>query len=59
MNTAESIQDFLCKLGMNLNMYLVETGIFSLYHVIIRPTESIKDLLKDGKILIFNVFFHC
>ena len=57
MNTADSIQDFLCKLSMKPNMYLVETVIISLYHVIVRATKSIKDLLKDYKILIFNVIF--
>ena len=36
---------------------LVETIIFSLYHVIVRPTKIIKNLLKDRKLLIFKVIF--
>ena len=42
----DTIQDFLCKLGMNPHMHLVEISIFSLYHVIARPTKVIKDLRK-------------
>jgi hypothetical protein len=30
---------------------------FKLYHVTIRPTKIIKELLKDCKILIFKVIF--
>ena len=41
-----SIQDFLCKLGMKPSMHLVEISIFSLNHVIVRHTEIIKDLCK-------------
>ena len=39
----DTIQDFLCKLGMKQYMHLVETLIFSLYHVIVRPTKIIKE----------------
>ena len=38
-------------------MHLVETIIFSQNHIIVRPTKIIKDLLKDRKILIFEVLF--
>ena len=41
----DTVQDFLCKLGIK-RMYLVEISIFSLNHVIVRPTEIIKDLCK-------------
>ena len=34
---------------------LVDTIIFSLYRVIVRPTKIIKDLRKDRKFLIFKV----
>ena len=35
----ESVQDFLIKLDMKSCMYLVETSIFSLNPVIVRPTK--------------------
>ena len=44
--TLDTIQDFLCNLGMKPHMHLVEISIFSLNHVIIRPTKIIKDLRK-------------
>ena len=40
----DTIQDFLYNLGMKPHMHLVEIGIFSLNHVIVRPTKIIKDL---------------
>ena len=42
----ETIQDFLCTLGMKPHMHLVEITFFSLNHVIARPTKIIKDLRK-------------
>ena len=42
----DTIQDFLCNLGIKPHMHLVEIGIFSLNHVIVRPTRIIKDLGK-------------
>ena len=42
----DTIQDFLCKLGMKLNMHLVKISIFSLNNVIVRPTKIIKDPCK-------------
>ena len=42
----DTIEDFLCKLGMKPHMHLLEISIFSLNHVIVRPTEIIKDLCK-------------
>ena len=44
--TIDTIQDFLCKLGMKPHMHLLEISIFSLNHVIVRPTKIIKDLCK-------------
>ena len=38
-------------------MHLVDIIIFSLHHVIVRPTKIIKDLRKDCKIPIFKVNF--
>ena len=42
----DTIQDFLCKLGMKTHMYLVEISISSLNHVTVRPSKIIKDLSK-------------
>ena len=42
----ESVKDFLIKLDMKPCMHLVELSIFSLNHVIVRPTKIIKDLYK-------------
>ena len=42
----DTIQDFLCKLGMKPYMHLVEISIFWLNHVIVRPTKIIKDTRK-------------
>ena len=41
-----TIQEFLFNLGMKARMHLVEISIFSLNHVIVRPTKIIKDLCK-------------
>ena len=46
MCLVDTIQYFLCKLGMKPHMHLVEISIFSLNHVIVRPTKIIKDLSK-------------
>ena len=35
----DTVQDFLIKLGIKPRMHLLEIGIFSLYHAIIRPTK--------------------
>ena len=37
-----TIQDFLCELDIKPQTNLVETIIFSQYHVIVRPTKIIK-----------------
>ena len=42
---------------MKPQQHLVETIIFSVYHVIVRHTKIIKGLLKDRKILMFKVIF--
>ena len=46
--TLDAIQDFLCKLGMKPHVHLVEISIFSLNHVIVRPTKIIKDNCKSS-----------
>jgi hypothetical protein len=46
INIIDTIQDFLCKLGMKPYMHLVEISIFWLNHVIVRPTKIIKDTRK-------------
>ena len=35
----ETFQDFLIMLGIKAIMYQLEVVIFSLYHVIVRPTK--------------------
>ena len=42
----DTIQYFLRELGMKPHMPLYEIIIFSLYHVIVRPTKIIKNLRK-------------
>ena len=37
----DTVQDFLIKLGIKPRMHLLEIGIFSLYHVIFRPTKIV------------------
>ena len=39
ISQVDTVQDFLIKLGIKPPMHLLEIGIFSLYHVIIRPTK--------------------
>ena len=45
----DTIQDFLCKLGMKPHMHLLIISIFSLNHAIVRPTKIIKDLCKASQ----------
>ena len=45
--SVDTIQDFLCELGMKPCMHLVDISIFSLNHVIVR-SNIIKDLYKDS-----------
>ena len=44
----DTIQYFLCKLGMKPRMQLWEIVIFSQKHVIVRPTRIIKNLCKSS-----------
>jgi hypothetical protein len=45
----ETVQDFLIKLGIKprISMHVLEMCIFSLNHVIVRPTKIMNNLLKD------------
>ena len=43
----DTIQDFLIKLGIKPRMHLLEIGIFSLYHVIVRPTKIMNRAYKN------------
>ena len=45
---ADTIQDFLCELGMKPRMQLYEIIIFPLNQVVVRPTKIIKDLCKSS-----------
>ena len=53
----ETVQDFLIKLGIKPRMHILEISIFSLNHVIVRPTKIMNNLLKDCKIRTFKVIF--
>ena len=43
----ETVQGFLIKLGIKPRMRVLEISIFSLNHVIVRPTNSVKDTRKE------------
>ena len=52
------VQDFLIKLGIKPHLRILKISIFSLNHVIIRPTKIMKKLLKVCKInRVFLIFF--
>ena len=43
----DTVQDFLINLGIKPHLHLLEIGIFSLYHVIIRPTKIMNGADKN------------
>ena len=45
-STVDTVQDFLIKLGIKPRLHILKISIFSLNHVIVRPTKIIKDLCK-------------
>ena len=53
----DTVQDFLIKLGIKPRLHILKISIFSLNQVIVRPTKIMNNLLKDLKILIFEVIF--
>ena len=52
-----TVQGFLIKLGIKLCLHILEINIFSLSHVILRPTKSMNNLVKDVKIRTFKAIF--
>ena len=46
----DTVQDFLIKLGIKPHWNILEISIFSLNHVVVRPTKIMNSLLKDFKI---------
>ena len=48
---------FLIKLGIKPCLHILEISIFSLNHVIVRPTKIMNNLLKVCKICTFKVIF--
>ena len=54
-HTLDTVQDFLIMLGIKLLLHLLKISIFSLNHVILRPTKIMNNLLKDCKICTFKV----
>ena len=55
----ETVQDFLIKLKIKPLMHLLEISIFSLNNDLVRLTKLMKNLVKDLKILSFQVIFQC
>ena len=56
----DTVQDFFNQVGhqtTSASIYLLKINIFSLNHVIIRPTKIMNNLLKDWKIRTFKVIF--
>ena len=49
--TIDTVHDFLIKLGIKPRLHILKIGIFSLNHVIVRPTKIMNNLLKVWKIL--------
>ena len=46
----DTVQNFLIKLGIKPRLYILKISIFSLKHVIVRPTKIMNNLLKVYKI---------
>ena len=55
----DTFQDFLIKLGIKQHIHILKISIFSLNHIIVRPTKSMNNLLEHLKIQIFKVVFQC
>ena len=53
----DTVQDFLIKLGIKPHLHKLKISIFSLNHVIVRPTKIMNNLLKVCKICTFKVIF--
>ena len=53
----DTVQDFLIKLGIKPCVHTLKISIFSLNHVILRPSKIMNNLLKDSKIRTFKVIF--
>ena len=54
----DTVQDFLIKLGIKPRLHIVlKISIFSLNHVIVRPTKIMNNLLNVCKICTFKFIF--
>ena len=53
----DTVQDFFIKLGIKPQTNILEISIFSINHVIVRPTKIMNNVLKDCKIRTFKVIF--
>ena len=53
----ESVQDFMCELGMKPCTHLVKISIFSLNHVIVRPTKIKNRANKNWEHFLKNKVF--
>ena len=54
----DTVQHFLIKLGIKPPLHILKISIFSLNHVIIRPTKILNNLLKVCKVCTFKITFH-
>ena len=50
----DTVQDFLIELGNKPHLHILKIIIFSLNHVIVRPTKIMNKNLKDCKIMTLN-----
>ena len=53
----DNVQDFLIKLVIKPRLHILKISIFSLNHVILRPTKIMNNLLKVCKICTFQLIF--
>ena len=58
-STLDTFQDFLIAEDMKLRMHILEISIYSLKHVIVRPTKTPKSADKKCQFLTFKVNFLC
>ena len=57
MTLVDTVQDFLIMLGIKPRLRIFTISIFSLNHVIIRPTKIMNNLLKVCKFVLSKSFF--
>ena len=53
----DTVQDFFIMLGIKPCLHILKISIFSLNHIIVRPTKIMNNLLKVCKICTFKIIF--